>query len=209
MTRLFLVRHGNTMDEETKKVYKGRTDIPLSPKGIARMEKAAAFLSASFTLDKLYTSTLSRSIDSGRIIGRSQGLEAVSLPAFDEIDFGAWEGLSFDEIKERYPQELDRWLLDPANHTPPRGEPFGTARARSMKGVRKILKEDAGRTVCVVAHAGVLRIMIFALLGMRLSKLFRIAQDYGCINIVDVYEDGNAVVKLLNFTYYETGPASL
>lgn len=201
MTRLFLIRHGNTADEETKKVYKGRIDIPLSPKGIARMEKAARFLSA-FKLDRIYTSTLSRSIDSGGIIARAQGLDARVLPAFDEVDFGAWEGLSFDEISERYPEELARWLVDPGNHPPPQGESFRKARKRSMDQLKTILGKDAGRTIAIVAHAGILRIMIFSLLGMRLSRLFRIGQDYGCINIVDVYEDGRPMVNLLNFTYY-------
>jgi alpha-ribazole phosphatase/probable phosphoglycerate mutase len=203
MTRLFLIRHGNTADEETKKVYKGRTDIPLSPKGIARMEKAARFLSA-FKLDRIYTSTLSRSVDSGRIIARAQGLDARVLPAFDEVDFGAWEGLSFDEIKQRYPEDFARWLVDPGNHPPPRGESFRKARKRSMDQLKKILGEDEGLTIGIVAHAGILRIMIFSLLGMRLSRLFRIGQDYGCINIVDIYEDRMPVVNLLNFTYYQS-----
>ena len=202
MTRLFLIRHGNTVDEETKKVYKGRTDIPLSRKGILRIRGAAAFLSA-FTLDRMYTSTLSRSIDSGRIIADSQGIGIEVAPAFDEVDFGAWEGLSFDEIRERYPEDLGLWLKDPASHPPPRGESFRNAQKRSMGALRKIIAEHGGERIAIVAHGGILRIMIFAILGMRLHKLFRMGQGYGCINIIDIYEDGVVVADLLNFTYYQ------
>ncbi len=202
MTRLFLIRHGNTVDEETKKVYKGRTDIPLSRTGILRIHGAASFLSA-FTLDRIYTSTLSRSIDSGRIIATSQGIDIEKSPAFDEVDFGVWEGLSFEEIRERYPEDLRLWLKDPGTYPPPQGESFKSARGRSMSALRKIIAEHTGHQVAIVAHAGILRIMIFALLDMRLHRLFRMGQGYGCINIIDVYEDGVVVADLLNFTYYK------
>ena len=200
-TRLFLIRHGNTIDEETKKVYKGSIDIPLSQSGIAKMEKLAVFMSA-FRLERVYTSTLSRSVDSGRIVAKAQGLDIEMVPAFNEVGFGVWEGLGFSEIKERYPEDLARWIKDPGTHPPPQGESFKVARKRSMGRLREIMAEQRGREVAIVAHAGILRIMIFSLLDMRLSRLFRLGQDYGCINIVDVYGDGNVSLNLLNFTYY-------
>lgn len=201
MTRLYLIRHGNTLDEETKKVYKGRLDIPLSRAGVERMERVAAFL-ASSGMARLLTSSLSRSIESGRIIAAAQGLDIERDPAFDEVSFGVWEGLSFSEIKERYPEDLGRWIEDPGAHPPPQGESFVEARKRSMTRLREVVADNPGRTVGVVAHAGIIRIMLFSLLGFRLTRLFRLGQDYGCINIVDIYEDGNVSLNLLNFTYY-------
>jgi broad specificity phosphatase PhoE len=201
MTRLFLIRHGNTIDEETKPVYKGRIDIPLSAAGVNRIRGAAAFLSA-FKLDRLYTSTLSRSIESGRIIAKAQGLECESTPAFDELAFGVWEGLSFNEIKEQYPEELRLWLADPGIYPPPEGEPFRAARTRSMRGLKKIIAEHRGKNIGIVAHAGILRIMIFSLLDLRLHRIFRLGQEYGAINIMNIYDDGHTVADLLNFTYY-------
>ena len=202
MTRLFLIRHGNTVDEETKKVYKGKTDIPLSRTGILRMHGAAAFLSA-FRLDRIYTSTLSRSIDSGKIIADSQGIDIEVAPAFDEVDFGIWEGLSFEDVRERYPEAFRVWLKDPATYPPPQGESFRSAQKRSMGRLKKIISEHGGEQIGIVAHAGLLRIMIFTLLGMRLHKIFRVGQGYGCVNIIDVHKDGLVVADLLNFTYYK------
>jgi broad specificity phosphatase PhoE len=201
MTRLFLIRHGNTVDEETKRVYKGRLDIPLSRAGVARMEKAAAFLTA-FAVSRVFTSTLSRSVESGRIVAHAQGLDVEMDPAFDEVAFGVWEGLSFTEIGQRYPEELERWIEDPGAHPPPGGESFVEARKRSMARLKKIVGESEGKTIAVVAHAGIIRIMLFSLLDFRLTRLFRLGQDYGCINIVDIYEDGNLSLNLLNFTHY-------
>ncbi len=201
MTRLFLVRHGNTIDEESKKIYKGRLDVPLSRAGVERMERAGAFL-ASFKIDRVYTSTLSRSIDSGHAVARALDLDIEIEPAFDEVDFGLWEGLSFLDIRERYPKELDLWIQDPGTHPPPQGESFRHARKRSMERLRQIVDESQGNTIAIVAHAGILRIMIFSLLDLRLTRLFRLGQDYGCINIVDVYDDGAASLNLLNFSYY-------
>ncbi len=201
MTRLFLIRHGNTEDEETKRVYKGRIDIPLSCRGRERMTRAGAFLTA-FPIEKVFVSTLSRSIESGSIIALPLGLQVEVDPAFDEVSFGLWEGLSFEEIKQRYPEEQVRWIEDPSVHPPPGGESFESAQKRSMEGLARILEAHKGRTIAVVAHAGILRIMIFSLLEMRLSRLFRIGQEYGAINIIDIWEDGNLAVNLLNFTQY-------
>jgi len=200
-TRLFLIRHGNTIDEESKKVYKGRLDVPLSPKGLERMDRAGAFL-APFGLDRVFTSTLSRSIESGKAVAKAQGLTIGIEPAFDEVDFGLWEGLSFDEISQRYPEEHARWIADPGAHPPPQGESFRHARKRSMGRLKEIVDELRGSKVAIVAHAGILRIMIFSLLDLRLKNLFRLGQDYGCISIVDIHDDGLTSLNLLNFTYY-------
>ena len=71
-----------------------------------------------------------------------------------------------------------------------------------MERLRQIVDGSRDNTIAIVAHAGILRIMIFSLLGLRLTRLFRLGQDYGCINIVDVHDDGVASLNLLNFTYY-------
>jgi alpha-ribazole phosphatase len=198
-TRLFLIRHGDTVDEETKKVYKGSIDIPLSNKGIARMEKVAAFLSR-YTLDILYTSTLSRSTESARIIGKPHNLGVNRESAFNELGFGRWEGLSFSEIKVGYPELFPLWLKNPVFYTPPGGERLLDAQERIMTGLYRIIETERGRNVAIVCHAGTLKIIISTLLALDLSGMYRLAQDYGCVDIIDIYEDNNALIKLLNYT---------
>jgi broad specificity phosphatase PhoE len=201
MTRLFLIRHAETLDEDSKKIFKGRIDIPLSETGRARMERAAAFLS-SFPLDVIYTSSLSRAIESGRIIGRTRGLDTTPVAAFNEIDFGEWEGLSPAEIQERYPEEFSNWYHQPTVFVPPAGESFQHVQQRGMEALRRVIESHKGQSVAVVAHAGILRAMIFGLLDIELANIFRIVQGYGCINIANIRRNGFVAMDLLNFTYY-------
>ncbi len=198
MTRLFLIRHGETIDLETKKIYKGSLDIPLSDRGRERLKRVSTHLS-SHPISQVYTSALSRAVESGTIIAQAHGLGIKSIPALNEIHFGLWEGLSFDEINERYPRELDLWLRDPEAHSPPKGEPLLLAQKRIMASINSIRDTHDGQNVAVIAHGGMLRIVICTLLQIKLSNLFKIGQDHGCVNIVDLYENGNATIQLLNF----------
>lgn len=201
-TRLFFLRHGDTVDEETKKVFKGSLDIPLSERGRTRISKAGSFLSR-FRLDYIYTSALSRCIESGAIIAEPHGLGTTASAGLNELQFGHWEGLSFDEIADRYPEEFRLWLSDPEVHSPPAGETLGQAHQRIMAAFNTIVDAHRGQNLAIVAHGGVLRIILCALLDLKLSLLFRLGQDYGGVSIIDIYGDNNAVVKLLNFTFYE------
>jgi alpha-ribazole phosphatase len=201
-TRLFLVRHGDTIDEETKKVFKGSLDIPLSERGRARIAKAGAFLSR-FPMSHIYTSALSRCMESGSIIAEPHQLTIKTRTGLNELCFGSWEGLSFDEIVAEYPEEFQRWLADPEVHAPPAGETLRVAQTRIIAAFNDLVHAHRADSIGVIAHGGVLRIIICSLLGLKLSLLFRLGQDYGGVSIIDIYEDNNAVVKLLNFTFYE------
>lgn len=200
-TRLFLIRHGDTIDEETKKVFKGTIDIPLSEKGIAKLKKASQFLSR-YNFDYIYTSALSRCIESGKIIAEPHNLETEIAGAFNEIHFGIWEGRSFEEIDEESPTEFRQWVKNPDIHTPPQGEALIDAQQRSINIFNEMISKHRGQNIAIVTHAGILRLIFASILGMKLPAIFRIAQDYGCINIIDIYRDDIPVIKLLNFTLY-------
>lgn len=201
MTRIFLIRHGETTDEETGRVFKGTTDIPLSEKGVARMRKAGQFLS-SFKLDAVYTSALSRCMQSGEFIASHQGVDIRVEPQFNEIHFGLWEGQTFQEIKRSYPEELKAWLADLENEAPPDGEALPDAQRRIVAAFGGILDRHSGDSCAIVAHAGTLRLILCHLLELKLSNMFKIGQDYGCINIVDFRRDNIPMVSLLNFALY-------
>ncbi|MCX5813362.1 MAG: histidine phosphatase family protein [Proteobacteria bacterium] len=200
-TRLFLIRHGDTIDEETKKVFKGTSDIPLSEKGRTKLQKASQFLTR-YNFDHIYTSALSRCIESGKIIAEPHNLDTEIAEAFNEIHFGIWEGRSFEEIDEENPTEFRRWVKNPDIHTPPQGEPLIDAQQRSVAIFHEMINRHRGQNTVIVTHAGILRLILASILDMKISAIFRIGQDYGCINIIDIYKDDIAVIKLLNFTMY-------
>lgn len=198
-TRFILIRHGDTVDEETHKIYKGTLDVPLSEKGIERLTKVSRFLKR-YKIDTVYSSTLVRSIKSAEIIIDGRNICNKAEKAFNEIGFGKFEGHTFFEIQKKYPRQLKLWLENPVANTPPDGEHLLDVQSRVMNGFLKILEEQNGKTIAIVSHGGVLKIIFCTLLEIELWRMHRFAQDYGCINIIDVYPDGNVVIQLLNYT---------
>lgn len=201
MTRIFLIRHGETQDEETGRVFKGVCDIPLSAAGVSRMKKAGEFLS-DFKIDAVYTSALSRCMDSGRFIAGHHGLDIQVEAGFNEIHFGLWEGRTFEEIRNVYPHQLKAWLNDLENVAPPEGEALPDAQKRVVATFESILGRHNGDSCAVVAHAGTLRLILCHLLELRLSNMFKIGQDYGCINIIDFRRALNPILSLMNYSLY-------
>ncbi len=200
-TRFFFLRHGDTIDEESSRVFKGTADIPLSEKGVEKLKKASQFLKR-FHFDHIYTSALSRCVESGKIIAEPHKIETKIVSEFNEIHFGIWEGKSFEEVETEYPVQFSKWRKNPDMHTPPNGESLIEAQKRSMNIFNEMIQRHRGRNIVIISHAGILRLILASLLGMKLSTLFRISQDYGCINVVDIYGDDIPVIKLLNFTLY-------
>lgn len=244
-TRLYLIRHGETEDAQSNR-YKGHIDVPLSEKGIMQMRQASAFIFdtvkrgggegekltvagsprlrvSDSNLSVVYCSDLSRAIKSAEIIANPHGIKPVIIPAFKERNFGMWEGMSFDEIKEMYPKEFKAWADNPLKFSPMQGESTIEVRDRVVKALDKIIKhqssnlmQDTGYTIqdekdhescilnhescdiAIVSHGGVNRIILCHLLGIPLENIFRIEQDFAALNIVEFYEN-YPVVKLINY----------
>ena len=131
------------------------------------------------------------------IICRGRELEPQALPEFREVHFGAWEGLSFAEIAERYPRELEARFRDLPNFRIPGGESLLDVRTRALPTLQSLIRRHEGQSFLVVAHAGINRVILSEALGLPLDNLFRLDQNYGCLNIVDYFPD-LAVVRLVN-----------
>jgi len=190
---LYLIRHGETEGAEAKR-YKGHMDVPLSPRGEEQMEKAALMIKRP--LKAVYTSDLIRAVRSAGIIAGP--LTPVIVPAFRERDFGAWEGMSWDEIKDKYPDAFSSWAKDPVRFSPPRGESTLELKERVMAALDEMLaRHNDGESIAVVAHGGVNRVVLCTLLGIPLENIFRVEQDWACLNIIEFWGE-MPVVKLLN-----------
>lgn len=226
---LYLIRHGETIDANERR-YKGHLDVPLSENGVEQMESVTAFIKdkiqdrknhescmhlVSSKLSAVYCSDLSRAIRSAEVIAKPFGLKPIVMPELRERSFGEWEGMSFDEIKERYPEEFNAWADNPLRFSPRGGENTIEVRDRVMNALDEILnmvgEQKNGRAVvktseppyfqthiAVVSHGGVNRIILCHLLGVPLENIFRIEQDYGCLNVIEFHDD-YPVVKLINY----------
>lgn len=193
-TTLILVRHG---DVEGGKLLLGHTDSPLSDEGRQAVRLTAAKL-ASTKIDALYSSDLSRSVESASIIGEARGLPATRVSAFRELHMGEWDGLHTSEVFKTQREELDRWWRDPAGYRTPGGEGLADLHARVVPALMEVVERHRGETVCLVAHGGVNRVILFAAMGLSLSNYYTVSQDYACVNRLRYFGDGRAVVDLIN-----------
>jgi broad specificity phosphatase PhoE len=162
-SRLLLVRHGETVGNSSVRYY-GRTDLPLSELGRAQMRSAARWLRSKFGdhFEPVFTSPLARAIESARIISGPDAA-LIQVADFVEVDFGLFEGLTADEISERYPEEFQRWnrgRLGP-DYVYPGGEGRAAFSARVDRGLERaiaILNASArADNALLVAHRGVIR----------------------------------------------------
>jgi broad specificity phosphatase PhoE len=146
----------------------------------------------------VYSSDLIRSAKGAEIISRSLNLTYTPLRDLRERSVGKWEGLTAEEIKERFPGEYTAWRADLLNYRPPDGECLLDVRERILPVHKKLVSSHPGQEIAMLLHGGVNRVIIADALGLDLMNLFRIDQSFGALNIIDYYDDGMAVIKLLN-----------
>jgi len=194
-TRLYLLRHGQVADGHTDR-YHGNNDIGLSDKGVRQFEDLAAQL-AAVPLAGIYASDLTRALTGAEIIRRGREAPLQIIPEFREIHFGAWEGLSFTEIAERYPDDLQARFRDLNTFRIPGGESLMDVRDRALPRLGDLIAQHSQQAFIIVAHAGVNRVILSEALGLPLDHLFRLDQNYGCLNVIDYFPD-MAVVRLIN-----------
>jgi alpha-ribazole phosphatase len=194
-TRLFLVRHGEiTTSREWR--YVGHLDVDLTETGMRQMKRIGERLKTE-RVDVLLSSDLQRTRKGAELIGTIIGIKPQSNAAFREINLGEWEGLTRDEIVERFPADFEERSQNLPNFRIKNGESFADLQDRVIKQIEIVLEKYKGKNIALIAHGGVNRVIITHVLGMELSNLTRIDQAYGCLNIID-YFDGMPVLRLLN-----------
>ena len=198
-TRVVLVRHAETEKSGRGRCY-GRLDVRLSPQGLRQAQALAAAL-AGPPLAAVYTSPLSRALDTARPIAAAQGLEPAVIEALAELDFGEVEGLRYDEIEAQRPELFRAWMDEPARVRFPGGEGLPNLRARVVPALAEIRAHHEGHAVAVVAHGGVIRVVLADALGLEDGALFRLDQAEGGVSVVD-WLDGVPLVRVANATLY-------
>ena len=195
-TRLYLIRHGEVEGAGTAR-YNGHADVSLTERGKAQYRQLRErFADAAITA--CYTSDLFRCAWGADLLGVHLGVEPVIDRNLRELDIGIWEGMTWAELMEKHPAEWQARLADIVNYRVPGGESLLDLQARIMPVIKGIVERHRGEDVLVVAHGGANRVILLNAIGAPLSALFNIEQSYCCLNVIDYYEDGKTVVKLLN-----------
>lgn len=195
-TRIHLVRHGQVVGYDQPR-YNGQTDVALTDVGVEQYHQLKDRL-AGVPISACYTSDLTRCITGAGIICGALGIEPVARQELRELNIGIWEGLTWQEITARWPEEWQARLADLVNYRMPQGENLLDVAARVMPVVEEIVERHQGQEALIVAHGGVNRVILLNAIGAPLAGMFNIEQSYGCYNIIDYYADGRATVKLLN-----------
>ncbi len=196
-----LLRHGETPLTPQKRFSgSGGSDPSLSDIGREQAGKVAAALARRGTVQAVVASPLARTRETARIVAARLGLDVAVEDGLRETDFGAWEGLTFGEVRERYPEDLDAWLASPDAEPTGGGESFAATAARVAEARDRLLAEYRGRTVLLVTHVTPVKMMIRLALGAPPEALFRMELSAASLSAVAYYADGNASVRLFNDT---------
>jgi broad specificity phosphatase PhoE len=193
--RLFAVRHGATESWRERR-FAGSRDVPLAADGRVQAEAAAQALRGCFATT-IYTSPLERARASAEIIAKPLGLDVCVEPAFREMAFGGWEGLTREEMAARFPAEAAVWRATPHLVTPPGGEALPAVDARVRAGLAELRATHGGEAVVLVSHAIVLRLLVLAALGLGPERLWTV--DASPAGITEIEYHGNwATVHRMN-----------
>ncbi len=193
MLRLLLIRHGET-DWNASGRYQGQLDIPLNAAGQRQAIRVAERLS-SRPISALYTSDLARALETAEAIAQRQGVDVRAETRLRELNFGAWQGLTYHQIDEQDHEKLVWWNHDRVNRAPPDGESLGTMAARVQDLLDEILDAYADGTVAWVSHGGTIRVVLCLLLGHPLASYWQFEVDNTAIAEIEWRSLGPVVVR--------------
>ncbi|MGW6294591.1 bifunctional RNase H/acid phosphatase [Streptomyces sp. NPDC055058] len=196
-----LLRHGETPLTPQKRFSgSGGSDPSLSGVGREQAERVAAALARRGTVQAVVASPLARTRETAQIVAARLGLDVQIEEGLRETDFGAWEGLTFGEVRERHPEDLSAWLSAPDAEPTGGGESFAATAARVAAARDKLIAAHAGRTVLLVTHVTPIKTLVRLAVGAPPEALFRMELSAASLSAVAYYADGNASVRLFNET---------
>ncbi len=198
-TRVFLVRHGATQLTAENR-FSGAVGVDLSDEGRWQASQLGQRLQHE-RITALYSSPLSRTMETAQLIGEALGVEPTPRDGLREISHGRWEGLTRAEVEERFGDEYAAWEEDPFTFAPEGGESGVAVLARSLPVIRDIVTRHTGERIVVVSHKATIRILLSSLLGFDARGYRdRLDQAPACLNVLDFRDAVRARLMLFNDT---------
>jgi len=181
-TTIILIRHGETVANR-ENIFRGRMDFPLNEVGIHQAECLAKEL-LKFKIDAIYSSPLSRALDTAKPIAAMQNLEIEIEPDLANISLGIWEGMPHKEVSQKFPQEYHLWKTEPEKLKIPGGENLADVQSRSVSAIERIIQKHKGRTIAAVTHRAVVKPLIAGLIGIPAPYFWKIHMDNASYSII-------------------------
>jgi alpha-ribazole phosphatase/probable phosphoglycerate mutase len=196
---LLLIRHGQT-DWNLAQRFQGQSDIPLNETGRKQANALAERLAAE-DFDAVYSSDLQRAAETASIILQMSGCKPDLYPAprLREVNFGDWEGLTYDKIKAKHPEALAAWEADIFKNAPPNGETLEELSVRVQSMLDELREKHDDQNVLVVAHGGVLQTLICLALKLPPTMYWQFHLSTASLSEIAFYPAG-AILNSLNDT---------
>ncbi len=210
-TSLVLVRHGVTA-HTVGKLFSGglaSSNPPLNDEGREQARLTGQWLAPlSGTFDALVSSPVRRTRETAEIIAPFFDLEIEEESGIAEMEFGTWDGLSFTQVHEQYPDELSAWLGD-LESAPHGGESFRTVEKRVLEGRDRIVSSYAGQTVVAVSHVTPIKVLVAAALGAPLESVYRMELAPASVTVISYFCGGPDGLPMANLRLYNGRPVDV
>lgn len=199
MVKLILVRHALTVDNQKSRLS-GHIDSSISEEGREQIDKITNYLK-DFDIDKIYTTTSSRTKDTVKKLSELKSIEIIEKESLKEISFGDFEGLTFDEIKDKYPKEFQDMIEKGYEYKYPNGESLIDSYNRVCIELDNIISNNDDRTILICSHGGTIRNIITYLISNSYKYHWNFKIDNGSVTILEV-QDGFTVITSMNNTSF-------
>ncbi|NLL69562.1 MAG: histidine phosphatase family protein [Epulopiscium sp.] len=198
MSKWYLIRHGETSWNVLGK-YQGSSDIPLSLEG-QKQAQALKDKMAFVSLSAIYSSDLQRAYETAKTFAPSHQLPIQSLDLLREINFGEWEGYTAEELRKKYGQSYEQFVKEPFSYSFPGEGSLQKVQQRAKKAIEIIQQNHPTGNVAIVAHGGILKVMMIALLGWDLSFYKQFWLGNTSVSTIRLKQNGKHVLECLNDT---------
>ena len=198
MTTIVLVRHGQTEWNRVER-FRGRADVPLNGTGLAQAEATGWRVAKAWQPVAIYSSPLGRAVKTAEAIAKHFDLPVQIQPGLADIDYGDWQGLSPDEARQHWPEQIENWYNHPERARIPNGESLANLRQRAMQTVKELVEKHPGETIVLVGHTVINRMILLGVLGLGNERFWKIKQDTCAINVFEAGA-GDFILVSLNDT---------
>ncbi len=203
-TTLLLIRHGQTTWNVENR-FRGRADIPLDEVGLLQAQATATYIASLGKPVAVYASPLRRARQMAETIARPFMLHERAHPGFLDLHFGAWEGLTEEDVRARWQLALRTWYTEPQNAPIPGGEQLAMAQWRAMGALREVVNRHPDELVVIVGHATLNRLILLGIFDIGLKHFWHLRQDIGALNWLEFDGQAFTLVKMNDTTHLNTG----
>jgi broad specificity phosphatase PhoE len=199
MTKILLSRHGHVEGIQPAR-FRGRAELALTEHGLAQADALAKRIAANWKPAAVFTSPLQRCVLTGGKIAAACGIKSEVRDGLGDIDYGAWQMRTHDEVSAERPEAYRQWHSAPQLTRFPKGESLQDVMARATDVLREALLRYPEQTVVLVGHDSVNRVLLLQLLDMPQAAYWRLVQDPCTLNEIDVFAAGEVRVQRVNDT---------